>query len=524
MVRMPNTGEMRPESLPVVKAMGAKPMAVKMEVEDHLEEEHGPLSKRSKLVGASRQWSEGAADNAPSEAVSYNVLNEPSPLGLRLRKSPSLLDLIQMRLSQANSTAATCISSCASLESGKKKDLKSTAASAITDKLKASNFPASLLRIGSWECVSRYEGDLVAKCYYAKHKLVWEVLEGGLKSKIEIQWSDITALKASCPDNGTGTLDVVLARQPLFFRETNPQPRKHTLWQATSDFTGGQASIHRRHFLQCPQGLLGKHFEKLIQCDPRLYSLSQKAEIIIESPYFEPRCSVFEDPDDSKRHAFDNMDDDVKPTFSGFHEPGSPSDAPSTSNKSKSRDLSVRAPDREARETPSPSSVMDTRAIEDNACSEPDDLKDRFRWDQLKVPGLNPSMSMRDLANHLEQCISEQMISGDPGISLPSKGMLEELTQYLLSDTQGSSASDELSLMSRVNSLCCLLQKDGPTAQNFQTSGGSHESLDEDGPQAERSEAKQQSISRKESFGDLLLHLPRIASMPQFLFNISEED
>jgi len=58
--------------------------------------------------------------------------------------------------------------------------------------------------------VSRYEGDLVAKCYFAKHKLVWEVLEAGLKSKIEIQWSDITALKATCPENGQGTLDVVV--------------------------------------------------------------------------------------------------------------------------------------------------------------------------------------------------------------------------------------------------------------------------------------------------------------------------
>lgn len=133
-----------------------------------------------------------------------------------------------------------------------------------------------------WQYVSRYEGDLVAKCYFAKHKLVWEVLDGGLKSKIEIQWSDIMALKANCPDNGPGTLNVVvmlstsvilptesislflliilssllrrfsdilwavqLARQPLFFRETNPQPRKHTLWQATADFTNGQASIHR---------------------------------------------------------------------------------------------------------------------------------------------------------------------------------------------------------------------------------------------------------------------------------------
>ncbi|KAJ0965780.1 hypothetical protein J5N97_026918 [Dioscorea zingiberensis] len=348
-------------------------------------EEHGPLSKRSKHVGSSRQWGAGAgaADMLPSEVVPYNLLNEPSPLGLSLRKSPSLLDLIQMRLSQANSAAASSIASCGSLELGKK-DLKSTAASSTTDKLKASNFPASLLRIGSWECISRYEGDLVAKCYYAKHKLVWEVLEGGLKSKIEIQWSDITALKATCPENGPGTLDVVLARQPLFFRETNPQPRKHRCGKLLG-FTGGQASLHKRHFLQCPQGLLSKHFEKLIQCDPRLYSLSQKPEIIIESPYFEPRCSVFEDPDDSKCHPFDSMDDDIKPTFSGFHKPGSPSDMPSTSNKSKPRDPSVRASDREARETPSPSSVMDAQAIEDNACSETDELKDHFRWDQLKV-------------------------------------------------------------------------------------------------------------------------------------------
>jgi len=61
-----------------------------------------------------------------------------------------------------------------------------------------------------WQYKSRYEGDLVAKCYFAKHKLVWEVLEGGLKSKIEIQWSDIMALKANCPDNGPGTLNVVV--------------------------------------------------------------------------------------------------------------------------------------------------------------------------------------------------------------------------------------------------------------------------------------------------------------------------
>jgi hypothetical protein len=56
----------------------------------------------------------------------------------------------------------------------------------------------------------------VAKCYFAKHKLVWEVLEGGLKSKIEIQWSDIMALKAHCPDNGPSSFNVVV-RMTLCF-------------------------------------------------------------------------------------------------------------------------------------------------------------------------------------------------------------------------------------------------------------------------------------------------------------------
>ncbi|KAM7272286.1 hypothetical protein ACFE04_026949 [Oxalis oulophora] len=61
----------------------------------------------------------------------------------------------------------------------------------------------------------------------------------------EIQWSDIMGLKANFSENEPATLNVVLARQPLFFRETNPQPRNYTLWQATADFTNGQASIHR---------------------------------------------------------------------------------------------------------------------------------------------------------------------------------------------------------------------------------------------------------------------------------------
>lgn len=78
----------------------------------------------------------------------YNPLDEPSPLGLRLRKSPSLLELIQMTLSQRKSAS---ISENTAEFTGSKKDMRASTPSIASDKLKASNFPASLLRIGSWE-------------------------------------------------------------------------------------------------------------------------------------------------------------------------------------------------------------------------------------------------------------------------------------------------------------------------------------------------------------------------------------
>lgn len=80
------------------------------------------------------------------ESLPHNLISEPSPLGLRLKKTPSLLDLIQMKLSQVHSAAACAIKS--GTFDDVKKELKSISA---IDKMKASNFPASLLTIGNWE-------------------------------------------------------------------------------------------------------------------------------------------------------------------------------------------------------------------------------------------------------------------------------------------------------------------------------------------------------------------------------------
>ena len=109
--------------------------------------------------------------------------------------------------------------------------------------------------------------------------------------------------------------------------------------------------------------------------------------------------------------------------------------------------------------------------IEETGSSETEESKGLNQWEQLKVPGLRSSMSMSDLVNHVGHCLSEQLNSGHPlysGEGLQGKDMLEEIAQYLLTDSQHTLDSDGKSLMSRVNSLCCLLQKDPATAQNLQ--------------------------------------------------------
>lgn len=49
--------------------------------------------------------------------------------------------------------------------------------------------------------ISRNEADLIANYYYVKKKLVWEFLENGLKSKIEIQCNNIIAMWAFIQEN-----------------------------------------------------------------------------------------------------------------------------------------------------------------------------------------------------------------------------------------------------------------------------------------------------------------------------------
>lgn len=150
---------------------------------------------------------------------------------------------------------------------------------------------------------------------------------------------------------------------------------------------------------------------------------------------------------------------------------------------------------------------------------------------QIKVPGLQQSMSVSDFVG---------LLSDSAGGNFPEHmEQFENMKQQLLSDSIQFDTADEKSLMPRVNSLFNLLYKDPNVAANSQLNsetsvGLKSEPSDLKGMVSDNnnnnrvfdpaSSSKPQGMLRKDSFSDLLLHLPRITSLPKFLSNISEED
>ncbi|WOK97077.1 hypothetical protein Cni_G05785 [Canna indica] len=277
MDRLCNSGK----SLMASTECSASPEMIARTINEPLNYAHGAINKRVRITTPQ-----------DLQVMFHNVLKRPDMFGLRLTKTNSLIDSVHAILCEATPSDAPPAARDVSCEVGRGRESNSSS------KLKATNFFASLLKIGDWKFVPRFN-DLMAKCYFAKHKLVWEILQDGLKSKMEIPWSHITAIKATFSGSG-GTLDIALAKPPLFFREHNPQPKKHTSWKECADFTtNGQASTNRWHHLECSNGLeLKKNFEKLISCDPRLKALSQQQDF----PYSNPLYPCFANQGISNSH------------------------------------------------------------------------------------------------------------------------------------------------------------------------------------------------------------------------------
>ncbi|CAL8133672.1 unnamed protein product [Prunus armeniaca] len=270
----------------MVQIMSPRKVAVKLDADESFDTQLGPIHKRLKLDSVPQLGLGPGKFEVPPSL--YHPLDEPSPLGLHLKKSPSFLDLIQMKLSEENSVKLATLG---------KRGHKGTTASGASDKLKAMNFPASLLRIGTWESKEQ-DGNSVVRCCWLSRQIT-QMMDQGL-------WM-------LCLLDRLFSLE-----RPIHNLGNIPCGRQHQILLL------GRATLNRRHFLQCPQGLLfGKHFEKLIQCDPRLNFLSQQPEIVLESPFFDARVTVSGDPDEYGRRF--GPKNEEGPAIFGLQDSASPS-------------------------------------------------------------------------------------------------------------------------------------------------------------------------------------------------------
>ncbi|GKB75798.1 hypothetical protein Tco_0942693 [Tanacetum coccineum] len=121
----------------------------------------------------------------PSNRFIVNQQVEESPIGLSLSKSTPVVNQSQSSLTQRSN----------------KQNRKKKLIASEDSKLKAVNFSVSSIQIGHWGKEAKNQGDVVVKFYYGKKRFVWEFLDGSLKKKMEIRWSQVSAIKTFDDEN-----------------------------------------------------------------------------------------------------------------------------------------------------------------------------------------------------------------------------------------------------------------------------------------------------------------------------------
>lgn len=91
----------------------------------------------------------------------------------------------------------------------------------------------------------------------------------------------------------------------------------------------------------------------------RLNFLSRQPEVVLDSPYFEQRTSVFEDLEESKGQGIDQMDNGIRSSITGLQDVASPS-TQSSSLKHEQQDSGGMVVENRSIEAPSPSSGTKT--------------------------------------------------------------------------------------------------------------------------------------------------------------------
>ena len=70
-----------------------------------------------------------------------------------------------------------------------------------------------------------------------------ELLQYGVKFKIEIDFSDINGIEIRPVSDKKEAIVIQVSRPPCFMMEVNPHPSRSTTWTVIDDFTDGQGNL-----------------------------------------------------------------------------------------------------------------------------------------------------------------------------------------------------------------------------------------------------------------------------------------
>ena len=136
------------------------------------------------------------------------------PLNLLFTPTPELIALIEIELQQDYSSPHQQNFHYTTEDP---KTLTPSETPKNHEKLKAVDSQIYKITIGQWTHTRVYPDDIKAKFYFAKKRIIWEILDDvetgtqveRLKRKIESQWSDVLSFRATYNSNdGAGILEV----------------------------------------------------------------------------------------------------------------------------------------------------------------------------------------------------------------------------------------------------------------------------------------------------------------------------
>eukprot|EP01089_Gocevia_fonbrunei_P018536 TRINITY_DN6287_c0_g1_i1.p1 TRINITY_DN6287_c0_g1~~TRINITY_DN6287_c0_g1_i1.p1 ORF type:complete len:681 (-),score=149.37 TRINITY_DN6287_c0_g1_i1:165-2207(-) len=140
--------------------------------------------------------------------------------------------------------------------------------------------PLLSIKIGTFERIAQYPGEVVAVFNVDEGVLDWEMATNNGLLKIRTAFPDVSGFGLELPPDGSAILTVELKKPPSFQSYENGQ------WVACHDFTGSEASICKRHVLHFAKGVLNDPLEHLLSSNERFKYLAQLGLPSLEDPYF----------------------------------------------------------------------------------------------------------------------------------------------------------------------------------------------------------------------------------------------